>query len=30
LSVAQGLDPLTIERINKLITKLAQRKEAMH
>jgi hypothetical protein len=28
--VAQGLDPLTVERINELIQELQQRKEAMH
>jgi hypothetical protein len=28
--VAQGLDPLTVERINGLIQELQQRKEAMH
>ena len=28
--VAQGLDPLTVERINELIQELQQRKGAMH
>jgi hypothetical protein len=28
--VAQGLDPLTVERINELIQELQQRKETMH
>jgi hypothetical protein len=28
--VAQGLDALTVERINELIQELQQRKEAMH
>jgi hypothetical protein len=28
--VAQGLDPLTVERINELIQELQQRRKAMH
>jgi hypothetical protein len=28
--VAQGLDPLTIERINALILQLQQRKDTLH
>jgi hypothetical protein len=28
--VTQGLDPLTIERINRLIQQLEQEKQAMH